>query len=174
MLPWQADSVDLGVAVMVREKYGVRLTPRTVEGLQHLVRGGKSPARVTVRARILLKTGDGWSAPRVPWTFRWAHGIPNQGRFAEGGLEGVLKDPPGQPAPQVGRLGRGPPGPLACSPAPAGQTTCDPAPVGWEGGGVGEIGLLHVPRGSAPASQKNALKPWQKKEWCIPKVSASS
>ena len=31
---------------------------------------------------------------------------------------------------------------------------------------------LHVPRGGAPASQKNALKPWQKKEWCIPKVSA--
>ena len=65
MLPWQADSVDLGVAVMVREKYGVRLTPEEREGLQHLVRGGKSPARVTVRARILLKTGDGWSAPKV-------------------------------------------------------------------------------------------------------------
>ena len=32
-----------------------------------------------------------------------------------------------------------------------------------------ELGhALHV----APASQKNALKPWQKKEWCIPKVSA--
>ena len=23
-----------------------------------------------------------------------------------------------------------------------------------------------------PAAEKNALKPWQKKEWCIPKVSA--
>ena len=27
-------------------------------------------------------------------------------------------------------------------------------------------------RGSPQAAQKNALKPWQKKEWCIPKVSA--
>ena len=26
--------------------------------------------------------------------------------------------------------------------------------------------------GVRQASQKNALKPWQKKEWCIPKVSA--
>ena len=34
------------------------------------------------------------------------------------------------------------------------------------------VGSSIVPRGGAPASQKNALKPWQKKEWCIPKVSA--
>ena len=31
---------------------------------------------------------------------------------------------------------------------------------------------LRVEERRAPAAQKNALKPWQKKEWCIPKVSA--
>ena len=50
---------------MVREKYGVRLTPEQRNQLEHLVRTGKSTARVTTRARILLKTDAGWSAPQV-------------------------------------------------------------------------------------------------------------
>ena len=37
--------------------------------------------------------------------------------------------------------------------------------------GVG-AGALHVPRGNSQAVEKNSLKPWQKKEWCIPQVSA--
>ena len=61
----------MGVVVMVREKYAVRLTPEERENLQRLVRGGKSPARMTTRARILLKTGDGWSAPRWPKPSMW-------------------------------------------------------------------------------------------------------
>ena len=35
-----------------------------------------------------------------------------------------------------------------------------------------KLGPKIDPRRGAQASQKNALKPWQKKEWCIPKVSA--
>ena len=50
---------------MVREKYGVRLAPEQRDRLEHVVRAGKSSARVTTRARILLKTDDGWFAPRV-------------------------------------------------------------------------------------------------------------
>ena len=53
------------VAVMVRDKYAVRLEPEQREELQHLIRVGKSPARVTARARILLKSDDGWAAPLV-------------------------------------------------------------------------------------------------------------
>ena len=47
-----------GVAVMVRDKYAVRLVPEQREELQHLIRVGKSSARVTARARILLKSDD--------------------------------------------------------------------------------------------------------------------
>ena len=54
-----------GVAVMVKEKYGVRLAPEEREWLEHLIRDRKSPARITARARILLKTSEGWSAPKV-------------------------------------------------------------------------------------------------------------
>ena len=50
---------------MVRERYGVRLTGEQREKLEHLVRAGKSSARVVTRARILLKTDAGWPAPRV-------------------------------------------------------------------------------------------------------------
>ena len=32
-------------------------------------------------------------------------------------------------------------------------------------------GREHLPRDGAPDTQKNELKPWKKKEWCIPEVS---
>ena len=54
-----------GVAVMVRDKYSVRLAAEQREELRRLIRVGKHPARVTARARILLKSDDGWPAPQV-------------------------------------------------------------------------------------------------------------
>jgi len=56
---------------VVREKFAVRLTPEQRDQLEHMVRAGKSSARVTTRARILLKIDEGWSAPRVAqaWTY---------------------------------------------------------------------------------------------------------
>ena len=57
--------MTVGVAVMVRDKYAVRMVPEQREELQNLIRVGKSSARVTARARILLKSDDGWAAPRV-------------------------------------------------------------------------------------------------------------
>ncbi len=82
----------MGVAVMVREKYPVRLTSEERENLQRLVRGGKSPARMTIRARILLKTGDGWPAPRVAEALDVVEGTVYRikRRFVEDGLEGAL------------------------------------------------------------------------------------
>ena len=50
---------------MVREKFVVRLTPEERDQLEHMVRAGRSSTRVTTRARILLKTDEGWSAPRL-------------------------------------------------------------------------------------------------------------
>ncbi len=54
-----------GVAVMVRDKYAVRLALEQREELGRLIRVGKHTARVTARARILLKSDDGWRAPQV-------------------------------------------------------------------------------------------------------------
>ena len=81
---------------MVREKYGVQLTPEQRNQLEHLVRAGKSTARVTTRARILLKTDAGWSAPQVAQALDVAEGtvFRIKRRFAEEGLAGVLQDRP--------------------------------------------------------------------------------
>ena len=79
---------------MVREKYGVRLTPEQRDQLQHLVRAGKGSTRGIIRARILLKTDEGWSSPQVAEALDVAEGtvFRIKRRFAEAGLEGALKD----------------------------------------------------------------------------------
>ena len=79
---------------MVREKFAVRLTPEERSQLEHMVRAGKSSARVTTRARILLKTDDGWAAPRVAEALDVAEGtvFRIKRRFAEAGLAGALPD----------------------------------------------------------------------------------
>ena len=51
------------------------------------------------------------------------------------------------------------------------MTTGRCGPWRFQGGGVG-TGYVFVPRERASTSQKNTLKPWQRKQWCIPEVSA--
>ena len=50
---------------MVQEKYGVRLATQERGRLRKMVRAGRSSAQAITRARILLKTDEGWSAPQV-------------------------------------------------------------------------------------------------------------
>ncbi len=50
---------------MVAEKYGVRLSVEDREQLRGLIHSGRHSARVINRARILLKTDEGWSASQV-------------------------------------------------------------------------------------------------------------
>ena len=84
------------VAVMVRDKHTVRLTPEQREELRRLIRVGKSTARVSARVRILLKSDDGWPAPRVAEGLDVALSTVYRvkQRFSEDGLAGVLKDRP--------------------------------------------------------------------------------
>ena len=85
-----------GVAVMVRDKYAVRLQPEQREELRHLIRVGKSSARVTARARIPLKSDDGWAAPQVAEALDVALGAVYRikQRFAGEGLARALRDRP--------------------------------------------------------------------------------
>ena len=109
---------------MVREKYGVRLAPEQRDRLEHVVRAGKSSARVTTRARILLKTDDGWFAPQVAEALDVVLGTVYRikRRFAEAGLEGVLQDrPQAQRYRKLDDRGEAHLIALACSPAPEGH-----------------------------------------------------
>ena len=113
-----------GVAVMVRDKYAVRLAPEQWEELQRLIRVGKSSARVTARARILLKSDDGWAAPQVAEALDAALSTVYRvkQRFAEEGLEGVLQDRPQANRPRkLDDRGEAHLIALACSPPPEGH-----------------------------------------------------
>ena len=141
---------------MVREKYGVRLTAEQRNQLQHLVRAGKGTARVTVRARILLKTDEGWSAPQVAQALDVAEGtvFRIKRRFAEEGLEGVLQDRPQANRPRkLDDRGEAHLIALACSPPPAGH---DHWTLRLLAGKVVELGLTPPcpTRGCASVSKK--------------------
>ena len=98
---------------MVRDKYAVELAAEQREELQNLIRVGRSSARVTARARILLKSNDSWEAPRVAEALDVALGTVYRikQRFTEEGLDGGSMGPaPGPPASEAGRTpGRSPP-----------------------------------------------------------------
>ena len=109
---------------MGRELYRVRLAPREREQLQQLVRSGKSSARETARARVLLKIDEGWSAPRVADALDLSVGtvFRTKRRFAQGGLEGALKEKPRPKGPRkLDQRGEAHLIALACSPAPEGH-----------------------------------------------------
>ena len=137
-----------------------------------MIRVGKSSARVTARARILLKSDDGWAAPLNSDVAGTVYRIKQH--FTE---EGIGRGPCGtgdRPTgiDEVGRPGRGAPG--RAWPAAQRQRAMTTGPCAcwlerwWNWGWRPPCPTMGVSK----AAQKNALKPWQKKEWCIPKVSA--
>ena len=81
---------------MVAEKYAVRLSSEGRAQLERLIHSGQRSARVINRARILLKTDEGWSAPRVAAALDTSQRtvFRTKRRYAEEGLDGVLHDHP--------------------------------------------------------------------------------
>ena len=84
---------------MVREAYGVHLSVQEKGRLKKMIRPGRSSAQAVTRARILLKTDEGWTASRVAsafdvsvrtvWTVRTVRRAKR--RYVEEGLEEVLR-----------------------------------------------------------------------------------
>ena len=81
---------------MVQKRYAVRLSSEDQEQLRGLIHGGRHSARVINRARILLKTDEGWSASQVVAALDTSQRtvFRTKRRYAEEGLEGVLHDQP--------------------------------------------------------------------------------
>ena len=113
---------------MVQEKYGVRLTGQERGRLRRLIRAGKSSAQAITRARILLKTDEGWTASRAAEaldvserTVRRAKRRAKR-RYVEEGMEEVLRhhNSP-NPYRKVDDKVEAHLIALACSPAPDGQ-----------------------------------------------------
>lgn len=72
----------------------VTLTEEERRTLESFVHRGKANARTLTRARILLKSADGWSTADLAEAFDVCEAtVTNvRGRFAQGGLEAVLHD----------------------------------------------------------------------------------
>ena len=111
------------VAVLVREKYGVRLTAEQRDQLEHLVRAGKSTARVVTRARILLKTDQGWLAPQVAQALDVVDGrcTGSSGVSPRMAWTGRSRTGPGHRYRKLDDRGEAHLIALACSPAPEGH-----------------------------------------------------
>ena len=159
---------------MVQEKYGVQLSTQEKGRLRQMIRAGRSSARAITRARILLKTDQGWTASQVAAALDISERTVFRAkrRYAEEGLDEVLRH-----RNQVSRYrkldDRGDAHliALACSPAPEGH---DHWTLRLLAGKAVELGL--APSLSHETVRlrlkKNALKPWRKQQWCIPKVSS--
>ena len=81
---------------MVQEKYAVRLSSEDREQLRGLIHSGRHSAWVINRARILLKTDEGWGASQVAAALDTSQRtvFRTKRRYVEEGLEGVLHDHP--------------------------------------------------------------------------------
>ena len=135
-----------------------------------MIRAGRSPAQAITRARILLKTDQGWTASQVAAALDISERTVFRAkrRYAEEGLDEVLRH-----RNQVSRYRKLDDQAhliaLACSPAPEGH---DHWTLRLLAGKAVELGL--APSLSHETVRlrlkKNALKPWRKQQWCIPKV----
>ena len=109
---------------MRRSKYAVRLDQEDRERLLQLIRGGKTRARVMARARILLRSDEGWIAPKVAEALDVSVGtvFRIKRRFAEDGVDGALLERPRpRPRRKLDDKGEAHLIALACSPAPEGH-----------------------------------------------------
>ena len=109
---------------MVREVYGVHLSSQEKGRLKKMIRSDRNSAQAVTRARILLKTDEGWTASRVAFAFDASERTMRRAkrRYVEEGLDGVLRRH-NSPTPhcKVDEKVEGHLIALACSPAPEGH-----------------------------------------------------
>ena len=109
---------------MVQEVYGVHLSTQEKARLRKMIRAGRSSAQAITRARILLKTDEGWTAAQVAAAFDVSERTVRRAkrRYVEEGLEEVLRHH-NSPTPhcKVDEKVEAHLIALACSPAPEGR-----------------------------------------------------
>ena len=78
---------------MVQEKYGVQVSTHEEGRLRQMIRAGRSSAEAITRARILLKTDEGWTASQVATALDISERTVFRAkrRYAEEGLNEVLR-----------------------------------------------------------------------------------
>ena len=154
-------------------KYKVELTPSQRSDLIEVSRRGKPLARTVKRALALLKADEGLSDREAAEAVSVSALTVARARrrFVDEGLEAAINDRP-RPGPgaQAERQAGSAPGCHRVQQSARRTCKLDAPSAGGQGGGAG-VCREHLLGDGAPDTQKNELKPWKKKEWCIPKVS---
>ena len=161
------------------KKYIVKLEEEEREELRRLITQGQASARKLAHARILVKADSGegglaWSDQAISEALEVGTATVERvrQRFVEEGMQAALRSTEAQQtvSPQIGRSAGsvshrtdvfssgGRAGPL------------DIADAGRQGSGIAPGGQ-HSARNDPTSAQKNELKPWLKKQWCIPPKS---
>ena len=158
---------------MAAIKYKVKLTESERSRLNEVSRRGKPSVRTVKRALALLKADEGLRDREIAGVLlvNAATVARVRKRFVEEGLEAAINDKP-RPGRERKLDGKQEAHlvAIACSSPPEGHINWTLHLLAGQGGGDG-AGREHLPGDGAPDTQKNELKPWKKKEWCIPKLS---
>ena len=159
---------------MAAIKYKVELAESERSRLNEVSHRGKPSVRTVKRALALLKADEGLRDGEIAGALliNAATVARVRKRFVEEGLEAAINDKP-RPGRERKLSGRQE-GALGChrvaAVRPKDTRKLDAPSAGGQGGGAG-VCREHLLGDGAPDTQKNELKPWKKKEWCIPKVS---
>lgn len=157
-------------------KYSVKLTQGQRKMLEDVVKNGQAPARKILHAQILLKSDKGDWGPR--WTdkhIQQAFGLGEsvikrvRKRYVENGLEDALNRRRQPKRPEKQKMdGKQEAQVIAilCTEQPEGQERWTLRALA---GRLVELEIVEQVSHETVRSvlKKNALKPWQKKQWCI-------
>ncbi len=156
------------------KKYTVKLTDEERLELHNLCSSGKRASRKIRKANILLQADKGFSDDEISNNLCVGHATieRTRRRFVEGNLAYALDDfsRAGRPKKFDG-IQEAALVALACTTPPQGRCT-------WTAELLAEqmihLGVVEVisPESVRLILKRNDLKPWQKQEWCIPKIDA--
>ena len=153
-----------------QEKYLVTLDNDERQQLEALLHRGTHATRKVTRARILLKAAEAGTTPSRQRSRSGATVERLRQRFVEEGL-GALEERP-RPGAQSKLDAKAEARLIAeawCG--TGGAPALDLAPAGRSGGGPRLSRVVFI-RERPPCLKKTVLKPWLKKQWCIPEVGA--
>ena len=154
---------------MAALKYKVGLKESERTHLKQMASRGETSARKVKRALVLLKADEGMTDRDIASGLLISASTVGRvrTRFVKEELDSALNERPrpGQKRKLDGRQEAHLIA-IACSDAPEGHAD-------WTIQLLADkvVAREHLPRDGAPDTQKNELKPWKKKEWCIPEVS---
>ncbi|WP_414476035.1 IS630 family transposase [Microvirga sp. M2] len=155
--------------------YRIELSEVERTQLQAMLSGGKHAARTLKRAQILLAADAGVPDATIAQSVAVGGSTVyrTKRRFVEGNLERALSE---EPRPGAARKLSGPEEALlvatACAKPPAGRARWTLELLAGE-----IVRLTHHERLSRETVRRrlaeNALKPWQRKMWCVPKIDGA-